>query len=102
LEQLNGGGLVLGLFEGVPLVEHVVSLEPGDHLTFYTDGITEAFSAQGEIYGEERLWSVIQTAADGSAQALLESIVDSVAAFVGDHPPSDDITLMVLRRDVAA
>jgi len=99
LERFNKGGMALGVLEGIRLEEHVASLEPGDCLIFYTDGITEAFSPQDEIYGEERLRVTIQTAADGSsAQAMLDAIDDSVIAFAGDVALSDDRTLMVLRR----
>jgi len=98
LERFRKGGIALGVLEGIELEEHVVSLEPGDSLVFYTDGITEAFSLEGESYGEERLRAAIQAAAGRSAQALLDAIDDSVDAFIGDAIPSDDRTLMVLHR----
>ena len=98
LKRFGTGGIALGVLEGIRLEERTVSLEPGDHLIFYTDGVTEAFSPQDEIYSEERLRATIQAADGGSAQAMLDTIDDSVIAFVGDTPPSDDLTLMVLRR----
>jgi len=98
LERLCKGGMALGVLEGTQLEEHVVSLEPGDYLIFYTDGITEAFSPQEDIYGEERLRMTIQAADGNSAQAMLDAIDHSVIGFAGDTPPSDDRTLMVLRR----
>ena len=74
----------------------------------YTDGITEAFSPQGELYGEERLNETIGEAAlraargeDAlylSAQDMLETIDRSVAAFMGESLPSDDLTLLVLKH----
>jgi len=100
LERLGKGGIALGVLEGVHVEEQRVCLEPGDHLIFFTDGITEAFSPQLEIFGQERLEAAIQVADGGSAQAMLEAIDGPVSAFVGDHPPSDDITLMVLRRSI--
>jgi serine phosphatase RsbU (regulator of sigma subunit) len=100
LERLGKGGIALGVLEGVHVEEQRVSLEPGDHLIFYTDGISEAFSPQLEIFGPERLEAAIQVADSRSAQAMLEAIDGPVSAFVGDYPPSDDITLMVLRRSV--
>ncbi len=99
LEPFVKGGMALGVLEGTRLEGRVVSLEPGDYLIFYTDGVTEAFSPQDDIYGVERLQTTIQAAAGGgSAQAMLDGIDNSVLAFVGDTPPSDDLTLMVLRR----
>jgi sigma-B regulation protein RsbU (phosphoserine phosphatase) len=98
LEWLSKGGMALGVLEGVRLEEHAISLEPGDSLVFYTDGVTEAFSPGGDIYGEERLRATLWAAKSGSAQAVLDAIDASVVAFAGDAPPSDDRTLMVLRR----
>lgn len=98
LEQLRKGGMALGVLEGIQLKEHVVSLAPGDCLVFYTDGITEAFSPEGEIYGEDRLRAAIRSADCDSAQAVLDSIDESVSAFAGDTALSDDRTLVVLRR----
>jgi serine phosphatase RsbU (regulator of sigma subunit) len=98
MERLERGGMALGVLEGMPMGERAVSLEPGDCVVFYTDGITEAFSPQGDVYGEDRLRMIIQSADCASAQAMLDTVDDSVIAFVGDNPPSDDMTLMVLRR----
>jgi len=98
LECLDTGGMALGVLEGLQFEEHAVSLKPGDCLVFYTDGITEAFSPQDDIYGEGRLRAAIQAADGSSAQAILDAIDASVAAFTGGAPPSDDQTLMVLRR----
>ena len=97
-EWLRTEGMVLGVLEGIHLGERIVALEPGDVLVFYTDGVTEAFSPGGDIYGEGRLQAAIEAAADTPAQAMLEAICASVRDFVGDNPPSDDLTLMVLRR----
>jgi serine phosphatase RsbU (regulator of sigma subunit)/putative methionine-R-sulfoxide reductase with GAF domain len=98
VERLHKGGMALGVLEGARLEEQIVFLEPGDSLILYTDGITEAFSPDDDIYGEERLRATVQAADGSSAQAILDGIDDSVAAFVGDLAPSDDRTLMVLRR----
>ncbi|MEJ2560706.1 MAG: SpoIIE family protein phosphatase, partial [Anaerolineae bacterium] len=57
-----------------------------------------AFSPEDTMYGVGRLRATIRAADGASAQAVLNAISGSVTAFVGDNPPSDDITLMVLRR----
>ncbi|GAB4537391.1 MAG: hypothetical protein Kow0063_24110 [Anaerolineae bacterium] len=98
LGQLERGGMALGVLEEVELEDQTIVLEPGDHLVFYTDGITEAFSEEGDIYGEERLWTIVRSHAGTSAHAMLAAIDDSIADFVGDGLPSDDITLMILHR----
>ena len=101
LEQLSPGGMALGVLQGISLEEHVVNLGPGDFLVFYTDGITEAFSAEDQMFGEERLRTAIQAAEAGTAQAMLDAIDAEVADFTRDSSPSDDMTLMVLHRALA-
>jgi sigma-B regulation protein RsbU (phosphoserine phosphatase) len=98
LEQFGKGGIALGVLGGAQFEDRVVSLEPGDYVIFYTDGVTEAFSPEGDIYGEERLRATIRAAAADSAQAMLDAIDDAVVTFVGEGSPSDDLTLEVLRR----
>ncbi len=98
LERLTKGGMALGVLGGTQLEERAVSLDPGDCVVFYTDGITEAFSPEGDMYGEGRLQETVLAAAAGSARMILDAIDGSVVAFSGNAPLSDDRTLMVLRR----
>jgi len=108
LEHLERSGMALGVEEGSPIGGKHTRLEPGDFLILYTDGITEAFAPDGDLYGEERLhqtiWStgVCASNADDpaalSAQDMLEAIDQSVANFINDTALSDDLTLVVLKR----
>lgn len=91
-------GLLLGAFEELRLDQQQYDLAPGDCIVLFTDGITEARNSDGDFYDEDRLQAVIQSGRWTTAQDLLDLIVESVAAFVGDEPPSDDMTLIVLRR----
>jgi sigma-B regulation protein RsbU (phosphoserine phosphatase) len=101
-EQLEKGETALGVLENVQFHEHVSALAADDAMILYTDGVIEALSPDGVFYGEERLREVIQSAnGDGSAWEILNAVIDSVATFVGDNPPSDDLTLMVVRRQEA-
>ena len=74
-------------------------MEPGDTLVMYTDGLTEAMNEQREIFGEERLWSVIEANGDKDAQAMMEAILGAVEDFVKEVARSDDLTLIVLKRE---
>ena len=78
--------------------QSTVQLAPGSVLVLYTDGVTEAFSPESYLYGQDRLYQVIRAAGEGSAQAMLEAIDGSVLAHIGSASPSDDLTLMVMRR----
>jgi serine phosphatase RsbU (regulator of sigma subunit) len=102
IETLEKGGMALGVMEGVRVTERTVSLEVGDCLVFYTDGISEAFSPNGEMFGETRLREALRSACKDSAQSLLEAIDQSAADFIGGGAPSDDRTLMVLCRQNAS
>lgn len=96
--ELTVRGLLLGAFEETRLDEQSYTLEPGDCLVMFTDGITEARNSSGEFYDEDALRAVIESGEWSTAQDLLDAIVNSVADFVGDEPPSDDMTLIVIRR----
>jgi len=98
LERLAKGGIALGVLDGIRFNEHVATLERGDTVVFCTDGITEAFSLERDMYGEDRLGALVRATGGGSAQTMLDAIDDSVTAFVGEAPHSDDRTLMVVRR----
>ncbi|MCL4562800.1 MAG: GAF domain-containing protein [Chloroflexi bacterium] len=97
-EHLAKGGTALAVFKEINLEDHRVVLSPGDSLVLYTDGITEAFSPEGEIFGEERLLEAIQSRPAQTAQELAGILDRSNTEFSGDAPPSDDITLLVLHR----
>ena len=74
-------------------------MHPGDVLVLYTDGVPDAQNHAGEFFREASLVEVIKESLGESAEALQKSILDAVYEFVGDAPPFDDITLMVVVRD---
>jgi sigma-B regulation protein RsbU (phosphoserine phosphatase) len=76
--------------------EFSARLHPGDCLVLYTDGVTEAFNSEGQMFEEERLHEVVLQHGGGKAQTLVTQIFDSVIEFAGAAPQSDDITLAVL------
>ena len=74
------------------------AMEPGDVLVMYTDGVTEAMDADREQFDDGRLQAVVAAHAGASAQVVLQAIVEAVQDFRGETPPSDDLTLCVVRR----
>jgi sigma-B regulation protein RsbU (phosphoserine phosphatase) len=96
--ELTGRGTVLGIFEEVELEEREVDILPGDFLVFYTDGLTEAMDAKHQLFGEERLQTVICQHANADPLQIISAIVEAVQTFTGGAPPSDDLTLFVLKR----
>ncbi|MCU0304672.1 MAG: SpoIIE family protein phosphatase [Thermoanaerobaculales bacterium] len=75
-----------------------VELEPGDVVLAYSDGVVEAQSPEGELYGEERLARALATAPAGSPQQTVNHIVEEIEAFTRGHTPYDDLTLLAARR----
>jgi serine phosphatase RsbU (regulator of sigma subunit)/putative methionine-R-sulfoxide reductase with GAF domain/anti-sigma regulatory factor (Ser/Thr protein kinase) len=96
--RLTRTGIALGVIEHAEMGERSIDLLPGQTLVLYTDGITEAFSPTGEIYGEERLLRLLGASPAPSAGELLDEIDASVSAFIADAPVSDDITMLAVRR----
>jgi len=98
---LQPRGIAVGLEGGEKfnqsLEEHEISLASGDVLVFYTDGFTEASTAEGEEYGEDQLLDIVSRNRDLSANALIQKIVRGVKAFVGNHPQHDDMTMVVVK-----
>jgi serine phosphatase RsbU (regulator of sigma subunit)/pSer/pThr/pTyr-binding forkhead associated (FHA) protein len=97
VRRLEAGGPVVGLLEMAPYAQGVEKLDPGDVVVLYSDGVSEAFDTAGEDFGEARLLTVSQAAADLGAPALVERIISSVRTFTKGAAQSDDITVMVLR-----
>jgi sigma-B regulation protein RsbU (phosphoserine phosphatase) len=93
-------GMALGITEGATWDRGEVMLAPGDILIMYTDGLTEAQNKQEILFSEERVEKTAQANLGRSAQEIQEAMLEEVHGFVGDAPRSDDLTLVILKRDV--
>ena len=94
-------GPALGLAQDMPYPENTISLAPGDRLAIYTDGIDEAFNAQSEMFGHNRLNDQLRKTAADTLPVAGARIFQAVDDFAGDMPQSDDITLMLLELNSA-
>lgn len=99
MEDLEASGIPIGTFDVSRWKEEAVELGRGDFLFIFTDGISEATNDQGEMYEEDRLKRFLLDSKDLSPEELTESVLDEVNGFTGGAPQSDDITMLVLRRD---
>lgn len=97
VEWLDVGATPLGAFPGMAYGEATVSLDPGDMLVMFTDGITEAEDADGEFFGETGLERVVEECCGRDAEAVVECIRQAVHAH-SNGIASDDMTLIVVRR----
>ena len=97
IRRLECGGPIVGLFEGAPYDEETVTLTPGDWLIVFSDGVSEALSAEGDEYGDARIVNFVQEHAAVEPQQMLEELFADVRKFATGAAQSDDITAMVLR-----
>lgn len=79
--------------------ERCIELSPGDVLLFYTDGLTESFSPDGEMFGEERLAALLCSLASYPPAAMLDALEAALFDFTAQSPLSDDVTLIAVRRE---
>jgi serine phosphatase RsbU (regulator of sigma subunit) len=102
---LGRTGLPLGILEDAEWEAGEVRLAPGDTLVLYTDGVTEAQTQDGVLFGQERFLEVMEACrgsedpTGANAQELKDAVLAAVHEFVGDAPRFDDITLMVLAME---
>ena len=90
-------GFVLAGMEGVRYRKNELELAPGDAIYLYTDGVTEATDASNELYGEDRLHSILEKYKDAAPHVICDEVKRDVDAFVGEAPQFDDITMLSLK-----
>jgi sigma-B regulation protein RsbU (phosphoserine phosphatase) len=95
--KLEVTGVALGMAAGMEYQVRQISLNPGDILVLYTDGVTDAESAGGQMFGLDRLASAVSASAHLSSQEILDRILKEVFAFSADQEQFDDITAMVIK-----
>jgi serine phosphatase RsbU (regulator of sigma subunit) len=96
LDRMTSTGLPIGMFAGHGFREQQIQLAPGDVLFFYTDGCVEAENEMGEMFGADRLESLLVSAAS-STDDVLARVEGAVNSFRGAQEPFDDATMMSVR-----
>jgi serine phosphatase RsbU (regulator of sigma subunit) len=89
--------LILAGFEGFPYVMNELQLAPGEAIYLYTDGVTEAVNPAEELYGEDRLRTVLERHKDATPADICAEVKKDVDAFAGTAPQFDDITMLLVR-----
>ncbi len=97
IEELETGGMLLGIFPLAEYDEGTVDLEPGDLCVLFTDGVTEAENKTRELYSDERLQELLRRHRGESATAIARVISDDVARFSHGLHQSDDVTVIVVK-----
>ncbi len=95
--ELGGESLPLGVTGDWEYKEYRASAKPGEIFIITTDGVWETQNDKGEMFGQKRFKEIIGLNAALGAEGILESIIEAVAAFRGETPQDDDITVVVLK-----
>lgn len=91
-------GLPVGVIDDFEFEAYERILEPGDFLTIYTDGFSEAMNAERELYSVERMTELISDKGVPTTE-LATRLLEDVREFAGDTPQSDDMCLVCIRRE---
>lgn len=94
----QGKGIILGVRPQASYQTGALTLAPGETLYLFSDGVTEAHDAAGSLFSEERLEAALRAAARSRSRDIVQTVSDALKGFVGTAPPSDDITMLALRR----
>ena len=100
VRRLETGGLIVGLFPQATYDQETVTLEPGDLLVMFSDGVSEALNPAGEEFGEDRLLECLEANRRAKPAEVLEQLFSSVRTFAAGAAQHDDVTALVLRYEV--
>ncbi len=99
-EKLDKGGMILGVFSYAPRYEEGTALlEPGDCLVLYTDGVTEAMSPEHREFTDQRLIDTARRSAGSPPAGIIAAVQEAIREHAAGAPQSDDITMLVLKRE---
>jgi serine phosphatase RsbU (regulator of sigma subunit)/putative methionine-R-sulfoxide reductase with GAF domain len=98
IEKLTRTAVALGVMQQPNMKEVTVSLGEGDTLLLYTDGLTEAFSPLGELFGDDRLMNALKFIQPCTADEILMRVEDRLNEFIESIPLGDDLTMLAVRR----
>jgi sigma-B regulation protein RsbU (phosphoserine phosphatase) len=99
VESLHAQGIVLGIVPEARFELRTTALWPGDVLCLYTDGVTEAMDVRRQLFDEERLIEVLRHTHQLTPDEIVSRIIEAVSSFAGGAAQTDDITLVVVKRN---
>lgn len=98
LEEMQESSMLIGMFDQAAYTDATGSLNPGDFLAIFSDGVEEAFNADGEEFGLERTKQCLLDNRQKTATEIYLETIRSVVEFKGQAEQSDDITLIIIKR----
>ncbi len=97
IHVIESTGLPLGLFGDAEYEESTLTMQPGDVIVFFSDGILDARTPDGESFGRKRLEEIVTQSCAGSAEEVVNTIFDATCEYCHDLAPFDDKTVVVLK-----
>jgi serine phosphatase RsbU (regulator of sigma subunit) len=97
IRRLETGGVVLGLFDHAQFEEETLTLQPGDLIVMFSDGVTEAMNPEGEEFTDDRLISCANAHLGETPQQVLDALLADVHTFCAGEAQSDDVTAVLVR-----
>lgn len=98
IEELDQGGLMLGIMEEIDLPKATLSIDKGDILMLFSDGVTEATNPSGELFSEERFEQWLLDHNQLSAEEMKDALLKTLRDYADGSPQSDDITFIIVKR----
>ena len=98
LKELEKGQPALGLMDKTKYIEKTIHIKKEDILLVYSDGLSEAMSENREFFGEKRIKTIVEKAADQSAQDIGKQLIRAIKNFTKDSPLSDDLSLLIIKN----
>lgn len=98
IEELDQGGVMLGIMEEIDLPKASLSIDKGDILMLFSDGVTEATNPSGELFSEERFEQWLLDHNQLSAEEMKDALLKTLRDYADGSPQSDDITFIILKR----
>ena len=96
ISQIKGNGRFLGMLDPLELDEFEVDLQQGDRLLVFSDGVPDAIDQAGRQYGYERMMRYLKKNHELPVRFLVDGLASDVAAWRGNAPAFDDLTLLAL------
>lgn len=98
IEELDQGGVMLGIMEEIDLPKATLSIGKGDILMLFSDGVTEATNPSGELFSEERFERWLLDHNQLSAEEMKDALLETLRDYANGSPQSDDITFIIVKR----
>jgi phosphoserine phosphatase RsbU/P len=100
IKELPKGDIAIGLVSNAEYIEQTITLEQNEFFVAYSDGVFEAKNEYGQFFGVERFFQLIKNSSNNSPQQLGKYLITQLEQFIGDYPANDDISLIIMKRNV--